>query len=114
MEKRSLQSGNTFFPVMERRLAGFPAAVTFWNSALRRARGNESKNSDMNSRVKPFQMGRMQWIFWEIKHKPFFLIRRSLLIFIRTAPHQYSKGSFRLSLMQRPNIMSMNLKKRRN
>jgi hypothetical protein len=114
MEKRSLQSGNTFFPVMERRLTGSPAALAFWNSAMGRARRNEYLKISTKWSAKSFRMRRMQGIFCEIKHKPFFLIRRSLLIFIRTAPHQYSKGSFRLSLMQRPNIMSMNLKKRRN
>jgi hypothetical protein len=78
---------------MERRLTGSPAASAFWNGALKRARGNEY----MNSGAKPFRICGMQGIFFvEIKHKPFFLIRRSLLLFIRTAPHQYSKGSSRL------------------
>jgi hypothetical protein len=103
MEKRSLQSGNTFFPVVERRLTGSPAASVFWNSTLKRARENEY----MKSGAKSYRMGRMLWIFREIKHKPFFLIRRSLLLFIRTALHQYSKGSSGLSPMQRPDIVSI-------
>jgi len=34
MEKRSLQSGNTFFPVIERRLTGSPA-VSFIENGVR-------------------------------------------------------------------------------
>jgi hypothetical protein len=34
MEKRSLQSGNTFFPVIERRLTGSPA-VSFIEIGVR-------------------------------------------------------------------------------
>jgi hypothetical protein len=40
MEKRSLQSGNTFFPVIERRLTGSPAASFIENCVMMRARGN--------------------------------------------------------------------------
>jgi hypothetical protein len=40
MEKRSLQSGNTFFPAIERRLTGSLAASAFWNCALSKGAWN--------------------------------------------------------------------------
>jgi hypothetical protein len=108
MEKRSLQSGNTFFPVIKGSLTRSPAVSFIENGVRIRAHRNECMNGVVKLRL--FLKDRKDAMdFFKIKHKPFFLIRRSLLIFIRTAPHQYSKGSFRLSLMQRPDIMSMNL-----
>jgi len=59
MEKRSLQSGNTFFPVVEKRLTGSPAASAFWNSAIRKARGIKS----IHNGAKLSRTVRMQWIF---------------------------------------------------
>jgi len=43
-------------------------------------------------------------------HKPFFLIRRSLLLVIRSAPHQYKQASVRVwrSQVQRSNILNTN------
>jgi hypothetical protein len=109
MEKRSLQSGNTFFPVKKRRLRLSPVVFFYWKWLQdKSAQIWIHKRYCENALISQGSEG-YNGFFLKIKHKPFFLIRRSLLIFIRTAPHQYSKGSFRLSLMQRPDIMSMNL-----
>jgi hypothetical protein len=50
MEKRSLQSGNTFFPVIERRLPGSPAASFIENCVMMRARGNGYMSSIVKMR----------------------------------------------------------------
>jgi hypothetical protein len=44
MEKRSLQSGNTFFPVIERRLTRSPAVSFIENGVRIRAHRNECMN----------------------------------------------------------------------
>jgi hypothetical protein len=54
MEKRSLQSGNTFFPVIERRLTGSPAASFIENCVMMRARGNRYINGVMDTCSNPW------------------------------------------------------------
>jgi len=54
MEKRSLQSGNTFFPVIERRLTGSPVASFIENNVMMRARGNRYINGVMNRCSNPW------------------------------------------------------------
>jgi len=51
MEKRSLQSGNTFFPVIVRRLTGSPAASFIENCVMMRAHGNGYINGVVKMRL---------------------------------------------------------------
>ena len=51
MEKRSLQSGNTFFPVIERRLTGSPAVLLIENGVMMRAHRNGCMSSIVKMRL---------------------------------------------------------------
>jgi hypothetical protein len=51
MEKRSLQSGNTFFPVIERRLTRSPVVSFIENGVRIRAHRNECMNGVVKLRL---------------------------------------------------------------
>jgi hypothetical protein len=51
MEKRSLQSGNTFFPVIERRMTGSPAVSFIENNVMIRAHRTGYTNGVVKMRV---------------------------------------------------------------
>jgi len=50
-------------------------------------------------------MGVIRNYFYAIKHKPFFLIRRSIVLFIRLAPVHHCTGPFRRKRMQRSGVL---------
>ena len=78
MEKGSLQSGNTFFPVPGTRYTGMVLrqfSIGPFNPACKKER---MKNRANQLRI----FVHAAYFKSKIKHKPFFLIWRSLLLFI--------------------------------